>query len=175
MAAIDYKQNIDRIEHLTEEEKNFLYDYYYIADKHLPRLYKPLTPLYQKWGRWLKKNSFLIYKIEHYNELALIRNSAEAFDFVLNECVDMVFNAKKKNNDKARLQALNLISKICGLEQYAAASVQKLEENKRQSEIKQLTTEQLKQLAAAVSENVKRINSDTGAAAEDVEVLPGDN
>ena len=155
---IDYKANIEAISELNEVEKEFLKKYFCIAKQDLKRLYKAQSKEYKKWYKWLKKHDYLIYKIEHYNNLALIRNSKQAFEFVLNECVDLVYSSKQNKNAKAELQALTLISKICGLETYAQTTITKLEQDKRQADIKKLTTEQLRQLAQSVSDNIRLIN-----------------
>ena len=165
--AVDYTENIMKMTEINEEEKEFLITYFNHAHRDLKRCYRAQTNEYKRWHRWLKKHDYLIWKIEHQGNLALVRNSKEAFEFVLNECIDMAYNAKQNKNSKARIQALNLISKICGLEQYATAQIQQLSNASKQNDLAKLTTEQLKQLAYSVRENMTLLQQNAENTAEE--------
>lgn len=156
----DYTKNIDKIPELNEEEKAFLSQYLSVAREDLKRCYKAGSREYKYWWRWLKNHQHVIYKIKHYNQLQLISNSKQAFDFVLSQCVDLFYSSKNKNDTKNAIKSLDLINKICGLESYAQQTIANLNQANKQSDLAKLTTEQLQQLVSNVQANI-RLLSDT--------------
>lgn len=153
-ALFDYSQNIELMSDLNEEEKDFLRKYFKEAREDLKSLYKAKSREYEKWRKWLKRNSYIVYKVKHLQQQAIIKNSKEAFDFVLQNCIDLVFFGKAKNNAKIQIDSLNLINKICGLESYAQQTIANLNQASKQSDLAKLTTAQLQQLANSVSSNL---------------------
>lgn len=154
-ALFDYSQNIELISDLNDEEKDFLRKYFKEAKEDLKSLYRAKSREYEKWRKWLKRNSYVVYKIKHLQQQTIIKNSKEAFDFVLQNCIDLVFFGKAKNNAKIQIDSLNLINKICGLESYAQQTIANLNQQKQQNNLAQLTTAQLQQLANNVSNNLR--------------------
>ena len=142
------------ISDLNEEEKDFLRKYFREAKEDLKSLYRAKSKEYEKWRKWLKRNSYVVYKIKHLQQQTIIKNSKEAFDFVLQNCIDLVFFGKAKNNAKIQIDSLNLINKICGLESYAQQTIANLNQQSKQSDLAKLTTAQLQQLANSVSNNL---------------------
>lgn len=149
-----YAENIDKIEGLSDLEKDFLNQYFYVAKKRLSKLYKPHTAIYQKWQRWLNNHQYIVFQIQHFKNLNLIKNTNDAFNFVLNNCIDIAVDAKKQNKNKIALESLNLLQKICGLESYAQQTIANLNQASKQSDLAKLTTQQLQQLANTVSNNL---------------------
>lgn len=150
---IDYRQNIESINSLSDKEKEFLIAYFYNANQDLKKLFKSGTNEYIYWFKWLKKNQYVLYKIVNFSKVDLIKNSADAFNFVLNHCIDIVHNCSNKQN-KTKIKALEVIQKICGLESYAQQTIANLNQASKQSDLAKLTTAQLQQLANSVSNNL---------------------
>lgn len=151
---LEYTQNIDQIKEINKEERAFLTLYLGTAKEDLKSLYRADSNEYKKWYKWLKRNSYLIYKIKHLQQQTIIKNSNDAFDFVLQNCIDLVYFGKAKNNAKIQIDSLNLINKICGLESYAQQTIASLNQASKQSDLAKLTTAQLQQLANTVSSNL---------------------
>lgn len=150
---IDYRKNIESISELNDKERDFLIAYFCNANQSLKKLYTPNTNEYKYWHYWLSKHQYVLYKIVNFSKVDLIKNSADAFNFVLNHCIDIVHNCSNKQN-KTKIKALEVIQKICGLESYAQQTIANLNQASKQSELAKLTTAQLQQLANSVSNNL---------------------
>lgn len=150
---IDYRQNIESINDLSDKEKQFLIAYFCDSNQQLKKLYRYDSCDYNYWYRWLNKHQYVLYKIVNFSKVDLIKNSAEAFNFVLNHCIDIVHNCSNKQN-KTKIKALEVIQKICGLESYAQQTIANLNQASKQSDLAKLTTAQLQQLANSVSNNL---------------------
>lgn len=150
---IDYRQNIESISDLSDKEKQFLIAYFCNSNQQLKKLYRYDSCEYNYWYRWLSKHQYILYKIVNFSKVDLIKNSADAFNFVLNHCIDIVHNCSNKQN-KTKIKALEVIQKICGLESYAQQTIANLNQTSKQSDLAKLTTAQLQQLANSVSSNL---------------------
>lgn len=150
---LDYRQNIESINSLSDKEREFLIAYFCNANQDLKKLFKSGTNQYIYWFKWLRKNQYVLYKIVNFSKVDLIKNSAEAFNYVLNNCIDIVENCSNKQN-KTKIKALEVIQKICGLESYAQQTIANLNQASKQSDLAKLTTAQLQQLANSVSNNL---------------------
>jgi hypothetical protein len=150
---IDYRQNIESISDLSDKEKQFLIAYFCDSNQQLKKLYRYDSCNYNYWYRWLKQHQYILYKIVNFSKVDLIKNSADAFNFVLNHCIDIVHNCSNKQN-KTKIKALEVIQKICGLESYAQQTIANLNQASKQSDLTKLTTQQLQQLANSVSCNL---------------------
>lgn len=150
---IDYRQNIESISDLSDKEKQFLIAYFCNSNQQLKKLYRYDSCEYNYWYRWLSKHQYVLYKIVNFSKVDLIKNSADAFNFVLNHCIDIVHNCSNKQN-KTKIKALEVIQKICGLESYAQQTIANLNQTSKQSDLAKLTTAQLQQLANSVSSNL---------------------
>ena len=157
---IDYRKNIETMNDLSDKERDFLIAYFCHANQDLKKLFKSGTNEYIYWFKWLRKNQYVLYKIVNFSKVDLIKNSKDAFDFVLNHCIDIIHSCTNKQN-KTKLKALEVLQKICGLEQYATAQIQQLNNTAKQNELAKLTTEQLKQLACSVRDNIDMLQQNT--------------
>lgn len=162
---IDYRQNIESINDLSEKEKQFLIAYFCDSNQQLKKLYRYDSCAYNYWYRWLKQHQYILYKIVNFSKVDLIKNSADAFNFVLNHCIDIVHNCSNKQN-KTKIKALEVIQKICGLESYAQQTIANLNQASKQSDLTKLTTKQLQQLANSVSSNLALLADDKTNHAE---------
>lgn len=150
---LDYRQNIESISELNDKERDFLIAYFCNANQSLKKLYASNTNEYKYWHYWLSKHQYVLYKIVNFSKVDLIKNSADAFNFVLNHCIDIVHNCSNKQN-KTKIKALEVIQKICGLESYAQQTIANLNQASKQSDLAKLTTAQLQQLANSVSNSL---------------------
>lgn len=150
---IDYRENIESINGLSDKEREFLIAYFCNYNQSLKKCYRSDSAQYNYWYRWLKQHQYVLYKIINFSKVDLIKNSADAFNFVLNHCIDIVHNCNNKQN-KTKIKALEVVQKICGLESYAQQTIANLSQTSKQSDLAKLTTTQLQQLANSVSNNL---------------------
>lgn len=157
---VDYRENIESLSGINDKEREFLIAYFCKNNQQLKKCCRYDSAEYKYWHRWLKQHQYLLYKIVNFSKVDLIKNSKDAFDFVLNHCIDIIHSCTNKQN-KTKLKALEVLQKICGLEQYATAQIQQLNNTAKQNELAKLTTEQLKQLACSVRENIDLLQQNT--------------
>lgn len=162
---IDYRQNIESINDLSDKEKQFLIAYFCDSNQQLKKLYRYDSCEYNYWYRWLNKHQYVLYKIINFSKVDLIKNSADAFNYVLNNCIEIVENCTQKQN-KTKIKALEVIQKICGLESYAQQAIVNLNQAKQQNNLAQLTTQQLQELASNVSNNLRLLQQNKSNLAE---------
>lgn len=162
---IDYRANIDTINDLSDKERDFLVAYFCDHNQQLKKCCRYGSSEYKYWYRWLKQHQYVLYKIVNFSKVDLIKNSADAFNFVLNHCIDIVHNCTQKQN-KTKIKALEVLQKICGLESYAQQTIANLNQQSKQSDLAKLTTTQLQQLANSVSNNLALLADDKTNLAE---------
>lgn len=168
---IDYRQNIESMSDLSDKERIFLIAYFCNANQSLKRLYTPNTNEYKYWHYWLSKHQYLLYKIVNFSKVDLIKNSADAFNYVLNNCIDIVENCSNRQF-KTKIKALEVIQKICGLESYAQQTIANLNQQSKQTDLTKLTTAQLQQLANSVSNNLALLADSKASKKPELDTIP---